>query len=65
MLKIKCQKILKIDENLKAYGRKKFRLQYTTIGLTYSRCPISKNEILTFLLEKLGIEEYYIVQEKT
>lgn len=42
---------------------KKFRLQSKNIGLTFSRCPLKKEEILEHLQSKIQIDEYYIVQE--
>lgn len=41
----------------------KFRMQYKTVGLTYSRCPLQKEVIRDHLLSLLEITEYYIVQE--
>lgn len=46
----------------------KFRCQYKTIGLTYSRCPLSREIVLEKITEKLStsgyrITTYYIVQE--
>ena len=43
---------------------KTFRVQYKTIGLTYSRCPLDKKTILENLQKKLTLDEYYIVQEE-
>lgn len=44
--------------------KKNFRVQYKTIGLTYSRCPLSKVQVRDFLLSlSYPVEEYYIVQE--
>lgn len=41
-----------------------FRVQYKNVGLTYSRCPLSKTELRDHLLSlSYAIEEYYIVQE--
>lgn len=42
---------------------KTFRVQYKTIGLTYSRCPLPKKEIVEFLQGKIQLEHYYVVQE--
>lgn len=46
-------------------GEKAFRIQYKTIGLTYSRCPLTREDLLKFL-QSLNITlcDYYIVQEK-
>lgn len=46
----------------------KFRCQYKTIGLTYSRCPLSREIILEKITEKLSssgyrLTTYYVVQE--
>ena len=41
----------------------KFRIQYKCIGLTYSRCPLTRQEVLTALKAKLPLEEWYIAQE--
>lgn len=38
-------------------------MQYKTVGLTYSRCPLSKEQIRDHLLTLKEIVEYYIVQE--
>ncbi|AXH73085.1 MAG: Rep catalytic domain protein [Circoviridae sp.] len=43
---------------------KKFRIQYTTVGLTYSRCPLEKSALRDFLLSlPHEVSDYYIVQE--
>lgn len=42
---------------------KGFRAQYSTFGLTYSKCPCTKAEVMEFLLNKIEIEDYYMVQE--
>lgn len=41
----------------------KFRMQYKTVGLTYSRCPASREQIRDHLLSLLEITEYYIIHE--
>jgi len=47
---------------------KAFRIQYKTIGLTYSQCPLEKEVILERLQDKASrsgyqLENHYIVQE--
>lgn len=42
----------------------KFRVQYKNIGLTYSRCDATKEELLNHLTTlDIALDEYYIVQE--
>lgn len=41
-----------------------FRAQYKTVGLTYSRCPITKEELRDFIANlPFRVADYYIVQE--
>lgn len=40
-----------------------FRIQYKTIGLTYSKCNAERKEMVDFLQSKLSMEEYYCVRE--
>jgi len=44
--------------------KKKFRINAKQLALTYSRCPISKQEVYSQLHQKLGAPtEYLVVQE--
>lgn len=43
--------------------KKKFRCQYKTVGLTYSRCGLEKEEVLEALQSLFELECYYIVRE--
>ena len=40
-----------------------FRIQTSTLFLTYAQCPLSKEALLEALSEKLLIKEYAIAQE--
>lgn len=42
---------------------KKFRAQYKTFGLTYSKCTLTRKDLVDKLLEKIDITDYYCVQE--
>lgn len=41
----------------------RFRIQYKTFGLTYSRCPLERDVLVRKLEELLPIEEYFCVRE--
>jgi len=48
--------------------KSKFRAQYKTFGLTYSRCALDKKEVMDWIIAKMGttstpVEDYYAVQE--
>lgn len=59
------KKKLKVDEDKKENEKKTFRAQYLTVGLTYSRCPFTKEEVLKHLQSlSYRIGDYYIVQEE-
>lgn len=40
-----------------------FRAQYKTFGLTYSKCPLDKKEVMDHICTLLPVENYYMVQE--
>lgn len=45
--------------------KKQFRCQYKTIGLTFSQCEKSREDIMNAIIEKstYGIGDYYVAQE--
>lgn len=43
---------------------KEWRVQYKEIGLTYSRCPMEREKLLEFLMEKHEIEEFFVAREE-
>lgn len=45
------------------YNKEMFRIQYKTIGLTYSKCNAERKEMVDFIQSKLPLEEYYCVRE--
>jgi hypothetical protein len=52
-----------VEENKEAIGKGNFRLQSREIGLTYSRCPLEKEDLLNFLCTKLKVNKYIICIE--
>lgn len=42
---------------------KAFRVQYKTVGLTYSQCPLPRERIIEVLSEKYPIGDYYVAKE--
>lgn len=52
-----------IEEEKIVENKKSFRMQYKEIGLTYSRCPIPRDEIIRLLQEKFEFTDYYVAQE--